>query len=140
MAFNLPIFQLNCQKRDVSATAVQVLTHSHQSFLALLTEPYIHSSRLACLDRSHTRISVADDKPRAAIYAHRNLHLWPVQSLCTRDTSVAVWDTRTAAGNVLLVSHYWDITAKDLSQSLSASVAWFGAVCYAIQIYFDFSG
>ena len=123
MSFNFPVYQLNCQKRDVSATAVQLITKSLPSFLAFLTEPYIHSSRLACLDRSHTRISALDVRPRAAIYAHRNQNLWPVQNLCSRDTCTAIWDTRSKAGNVLVVSHYWDISVPDLAASLQDVVS-----------------
>ena len=120
MSFSFPLFQLNCRKRSQTALAIQDLTNRSASFITLLQEPYVHAGGPRCLNRRHNVISSLGNNPRAVIYCHRNVFIWPVASLCTRDLAVAIWDTRTKYGHVLMVSWYWDYTEPRLPPDLTA--------------------
>ena len=122
MVFTFPVFQLNCQKRSQSAVVLQELTNSASTFISLIQEPYTYAGGARGLNRKHNVISALTPKPRAIIYCHRNAFVWPVPALCSRDISVAIWDTRTRFGCVLLVSWYWDYTEKCLPAALTAIV------------------
>ena len=122
MSFSFPFFQLNCRKRSQTAVALQDITNEPSSFIAFLQEPYVHAGAPRCLNRRHNIISSLGGNPRAAIYSHRNAYIWPVASLCKRDLAVAIWDSRTKYGHVLLVSWYWDISEPGLPPGLTAIV------------------
>ena len=79
----------------------------------------MHAGGARCLNPKHSIISSLAPNPRAIIYAHRNAFLWPVDSLCSRDLSVAIWDTRTPMGCVVVVSWYWEYTETDLPAGLT---------------------
>ena len=140
MDFNFPVFQLNCQKRQQSALVLQDVTNPLPTFIAFLQEPYTHAGGARCLNRRHNIISTIDASPRAIIYCHRNAFIWPVASLCTRDVSVAIWDTRTRHGCVLIVSWYWDSSESRFPPHLTSVMefaaekkypVWFSADCNA---------
>ena len=49
------------------------------------------------------------DRPRSYIYAHKNLNIWPIDSLTTRDVATCIIDPpRGFSNKILIVSIYWD--------------------------------
>ena len=137
MSFDFPIFQINCQKRLVSASILSDICDRFKSFITFITEPYVHAGNLRCLNTKNTRISDIGTNPRAAIYCHRNALLWPVPSLHTCDVAVAIWDTKTPVGCVLLVSVFWDISLAALPPAVDAAIAFAEARGYPVWVAMD---
>jgi hypothetical protein len=111
--FSFPIYQLNLRHSYTPTSFLLLKTRALRSFIALVQESLNKDGRPKFLDGRHTIIRGTHPNPRALIYAHNNVRLWPYPEYCARDVASALWDTNTRQiGMVMLVSLYWH---KDLS-------------------------
>ena len=98
---NITLAERNIQDRNINkATA----------FLVCLQEPNTHGTRVTGLDRGNHLLydTTAKERPRTAIYASRNLNIWPATQFTTRDLTTCVW--RWPNGKEIMVSSvYMDI-------------------------------
>ena len=106
---DIQCFQLNCQKRIISCETLNKYCEESKLFLCLGQEPSTYNGRITGLNNYHTVINATVERPRAYIYAHKSLRIWPMQSLCDQDTATAMIDTGISdIGKIVLVSIYWD--------------------------------
>ena len=106
---DIPCFQLNNQKRIISCETLNKYCEEGKLFLCLGQEPSTYNGKITGLNSSHTLVNANTERPRAYIYAHRSLRVWPMQTFCDQDTAVAMIDTGiNNIGKIVLVSVYWD--------------------------------
>ena len=91
---NINCFQVNNQKRTISCERITKYCEESKLFLCLGQEPSTHSGRrVTGLNAFHTLVHAKVERPRAYIYAHKSLRIWPMESMNTQDTAVAMIDT-----------------------------------------------
>ena len=90
------------------------------AFIAFIQENSNSEKNPSNLDKKHHRIFCKDSKPRAVLYAHANLSIWPLNQYCDRDVAAAL--LQIGNKTKLLLSVYWDCTKKDLPQNLIRAV------------------
>ena len=108
---NSIVYQFNINHCRAAAAEVLRLASTSPNFVFALQEPYLNpvSKQVALLGNRHSIITSHEDSPRAIIYAHVNVNLWPVSHLMDRDVAVALWRKPTKIEkDVLLLSVYWD--------------------------------
>ena len=83
-----------------------------KSFLLCVQEPPLHQGRITNFDGSHTLLYDRSAKrPRAAIYASRDLNLWQVNEYTSDDLVTCLWKTGdTRIKEIYVASVYMDIT------------------------------
>ena len=106
---DIPCFQLNNQKRIISCEALSKYCEEGKLFLCLGQEPSTYNGRITGLNTFHNIINASVLRPRAYIYAHKSLRVWPMQTFCDQDTATAMFDTGICnIGKIIIVSIYWD--------------------------------
>ncbi len=80
-------------------------------FLFGLQEPPAYKGKIVGFGSFQKLIySNKNGDPRAAIYASRSLHIWPMIEFCDRDTAVGLWKTgNNNINEIIVVSVYMDI-------------------------------
>ena len=102
-------FQLNNQKRIISCEKLNQYCEEAKSFLCLGQEPSTYGTKVTGLNSYHTTVYADVERPRAYIYAHRSLKIWPMNNLCSQDTAVALLDTgMDDVDKIMFCSIYWD--------------------------------
>ncbi len=83
-----------------------------KSFLYCLQEPPVHGRRVVSLGRGQKLLYNGESGvPRAAIYASRDLQIWPMQEFSSRDICTCLWKTgETKLPQIVVTSVYMDIT------------------------------
>ena len=72
-------------------------------------EPNTHLRRVTGLNAFHILVYANVERPSTYIYAHKSLHIWPMENMNTQDTAVAMIDTGIETiGKIILCSVYWD--------------------------------
>ena len=70
----------------------------------------MRNNRPSGLDKQHLVLHTESGKPRAAIYAHKNMPLWFNHDLSSTDVATCLWVTKEADfPRILVISAYWDI-------------------------------
>ena len=106
---NINCYQVNNQKRIISCERINKYCEENNLFLCLGQEPSTHSGRITGLNSFHTLVHAAVQRPRAYIYAHKSLRIWPMDTLNSQDTAVAMIDTGIQnIGKIIVCSVYWD--------------------------------
>jgi hypothetical protein len=83
---------------------------------ALVTEPWIHKGCVKGLEKWN--VHCKGNKPRAAVVTRKELKAQILDKYSNDDiTSITI---STEAGQVILVSFYWDINVNTLSELLSS--------------------
>ena len=77
-AIDVPCFQLNNQKRIISCETLNKYCEAEKHFLG--QEPSLYNGRITGLNTFHTLIHGRVDRPRAYIFAHRSLRVWPMET------------------------------------------------------------
>ncbi len=118
--------QINLQKGHTSAAAFHAhLTpnlrtgvsggfpeyNTNSPFLFGLQEPPVYKGKIVGFGNFQKLIySNRNGDPRAAIYASRSLHIWPMTEFCDRDTAIGQWKTgNNKIDAIIVVSVYMDI-------------------------------
>ena len=108
-ANGIEFFQINNQKRIMSNNEIMRLAESEELFCILGQEPSTFGFNVTGLNSAHTIVQAAVDKPRSYLACHKQLKVWPVENLCSRDVAVAIIDPGIRDARKLLVaSLYWD--------------------------------
>ena len=95
-------FSVN-QQRRVDRVSAEII-----SFLMFLQEPPVQDKMVYGLSRRHSCFyKTGENRPRAAIYASRDLQLWPVPAYTSRDVVTCIW--LKGERQIFVVSAYFDI-------------------------------
>ncbi len=132
--------QINLQKGHASAAAF----HSHLTpnlhtgvsggfpeynnnspFLFGLQEPPVYKGKIIGFGSSQKLIySNNNGDLRAAIYASRSFHVWPMMEFCDRDTAIGLWKTgKTIFLRLLLYLSIWIFFFQE-SGRLFSNICW----------------
>ena len=81
-------------------------------FLLMVQEPYSWKGKIAGFDRAHSLFyDQSSPTPRTAIYASRDLHLWPMPEFTTGDITTCLWLTgKPHLPKIIVSSVYMDHT------------------------------
>ena len=120
---NIKFMQINNQKRIMSTEETSRLASQLNSFCVLGQEPSTFGFNITGLSRNHKVIQASVDKPRAYIYHHKGLDVWPVEELTTRDTACAIINSKTSK-NLLVLSIYWDGRIKTSPKKYPRPLLW----------------
>ena len=86
-------------------------------FLTFLQEPPTTPKRVVGFSpNNHLFYDASADRPRTAIYASKNLNLWPVSEYTDRDITTCLWK-RQNERNVYVASAYMDIQDNEVISS-----------------------
>ena len=89
------------------------ITAEIQSFLMFLQEPPTKDKRVVGLSGSHPcHYDKSVDRPRTAIYASKDLQIWPVPAYMSRDVTTCIW--LTGEREIYVVSAYFDIQLEQV--------------------------
>lgn len=82
-----------------------------KSFLICLQEPPVHNGKISYLGNDHGLFyDRSGERPRAAIYASRNLHLWMLPEYTNSDMATCLWRREwETVSEVIVTSVYMDI-------------------------------
>ena len=85
-------------------------------FLFGIQKPPVYKGKIASFGSSQNLIcSNKNGDPRAAIYASRSLHIWPLMEFCDSDTAVGLWKTgNNNINEIFVVSVYMDILLPEV--------------------------
>jgi len=90
----------------------QVRGNKINSFIVCVQEPPIYDKKVVGLGRSNQVLYDRKcDRPRAAIFASRNLQLWPMQDYTDGDLVTCLWKLQ-GGREVIVASAYLDITLQ----------------------------
>ena len=105
----IKFLQCNNQKRIDTCELIANMTDKMDSFVVIGQEPSSYGFNITGLNWRHVIIQGAVEKPRTYIYAHKDIHTWPIEQLCTKDVTACIIDTHNpGTGKALVVSVYWD--------------------------------
>ena len=120
--------QINLQKGQLGATNLMDHLRSHlhtcsqpstdnnvgpsKSFLICVQEPPVREGKIICFDQTHNLIyDRQTDRPRAGIYASRDMNIWPMPEFTIGDMATGLWKTGDEdIKEVIVTSVYMDIT------------------------------
>ena len=118
---NIHFLQINNQKRIMSTESTSRIASNLNSFCVLGSEPSTVGFNITGLNKTHKIIQAAIDKPRAYIYCHKNLEIWPVEELTTRDTAACVINSQHGK-KILALSIYWDGRIKTIPKEVELAM------------------
>ncbi len=86
----------------------------YNAFLYFLQEPPVKDGKVVGFGRRNQVFQAnSRDRPRAAIYASRNLNLWLVNEFCSQDIVTCLWK-RKEEEDVYVISAYLDINLTEV--------------------------
>ena len=106
------MLQMNARKRNPSTIFINQRVSKMDAFVAFIQENSVDGKNPTNLDKQHHRVFCKDSKPRAVLYAHANLSIWPLNQFCDRDVAAALFHSGNKTR--LLLSVYWDCTKLSL--------------------------
>ena len=94
--FNLKFSQLNLGKRKLAMDFL-AQKHSNGFFISLVQECHLlRNGKPSGLDSQHLILQANSGRPRATIYAHKNMPLWFNHDLSSTDVATCLWITKEA--------------------------------------------
>ena len=86
--------------------------HTNPSFIYMVQEPYVREGKMIGFDKSHLLFyDHSSLTPRSAIYASKDLHLWPMPEFTAKDITTCLWLThQDHLPKVIIASVYMDHT------------------------------
>ena len=99
-------------------------SNSSGFFISMLQECHLlKNGKPSGLDNQHLILQTDSGRPRATIYAHKNMPLWFNHDLSSIDVATCLWVTKEADfPRILVISAYWDIFLEEPPAKLTKSL------------------
>ena len=116
---------MNCNRALLAAVELRKQLTNKKDYIALLTEPYTKFNKLVLAPNKSLKVisgGKKNERPRAAIIAHRSLKMIALQDYCTRDMASIFG---VINGNkTVITSIYMDINKPVVSEKMQTLLDW----------------
>ena len=114
-------------------------TVSNSPFISLIQEQHtLKNGKPSGLDPQHQILYSRGNQSRAAIYAHKNVHLWFNNEMSSQDVATSLWLTGDPdTPRILLISCYWDIFLEKPPKEIEKAINYARRNNYSIIVGMD---